>query len=381
MKDIDLIQELNSISQTHTLQRNDIDDIMIEFAGRIIQSLKIERMSVWLFRESSKDIVSMGEYDSRVAKFDKDTVVPASEYSKYLKVLRKSSILYIENMLEDPVVSEFKEGYTIPNEIISRLDVPLKFEGKVIGYMSFEKTGDIPKTFDTKEIFYIHSLSLVFASNLEARKRRALQSHLDHELKEKEILLKEIHHRVKNNLSVVSSLIRLQSSKAKDSYHKHLLEDCWGKIQSIGDIHDIVYQSKSFSSVNVKVYFQRLINEILEFYDETRPNVKLHLDISEFNLAMKNLIPLGLIVNEIITNSLKHAFDEKSKGEIFFTLMGYQKEFKLNIRDNGCGFHQENQTDGLGLEILSGLAEQIDAKYNFDNIENGVSFNLQAPIN
>ena len=68
-------------------------------------------------------------------------------------------------------------------------------------------------------------------------------------------------------------------------------------------------------------------------------------------------------------------------GEIFFTLMGYQKEFKLNIRDNGCGFHQENQTAGLGLEILSGLAEQIDAKYNFDDIENGVSFNLQAPIN
>ena len=380
MKDIDLIKELNSISQTHTLQRDDIDGIMIEFAGRITQSLNIERMSVWLFQEDSKEIISMGEYDARTGEFGKDTVVPASGYANYLKVLRESSMLYVENMLEDPIVSEFKEGYTLANEVISRLDVPLKFEGKVIGYMSFEKTGSNPKTFDTKEIFYIHSLSLVFASNLEARKRRALQSHLDHELKEKETLLKEIHHRVKNNLSVVSSLIRLQSSKAKDAYHKQLLEDCWGKIQSIGDIHDIVYQSNSFSSVDVKVYFQRLINEILEFYEDTRPNVKLYLDISEFNLTMENLIPLGLIVNEIITNSLKHAFDEKSKGEIYFTLMGYKKEFKLNIRDNGCGFHQENQTDGLGLEILSGLAEQIDARYNFDHIDKGVSFNLQAPI-
>ena len=75
MKDIDLIKELNSISQTHTLQRDDIDGIMIEFAGRITQSLKIERMSVWLFQEDSKEIISMGEYDARTGKFGKDTVV------------------------------------------------------------------------------------------------------------------------------------------------------------------------------------------------------------------------------------------------------------------------------------------------------------------
>ncbi|MDA8648282.1 ATP-binding protein [bacterium] len=381
MQKIDLLHELNSISKTHMLQRNAIDQIMIEFAGRITRSLDIERMSVWLLDYDKQVMTSMGEYDLRDNSFQKDNEIPMSICPEYFAALEKDEILYVPNVLESPITAGLTESYNKPKGVISLLDIPLRFDGSMIGVMCFEKTGDKVKTFDSKVRFFAHAISMVFSSNLEARKRRALQEHLDKELHEKETLLKEIHHRVKNNLAVVSSLVNMQSSKAKDDYHRGLLEDCRGKIQSIADIHDIVYQTSSFSAISVRKYFDQLLEEILQFYDGDDKDISIALKVDDFELSTQALIPLGLIVNEVVTNSFKHAFTNTEGGEVSFTLIKDNGFLQMNIIDNGIGFDEEPTANGnLGLEIIKDLADQIDATFSFYSDEDGVTFHLKAPL-
>lgn len=380
MSEIDLLKEINSLSKIHSLQRNDIDQIMIEFAGRITRSLNIERMSVWLLKPEAKEMISLGEFDLRDDSFTKDRVIPMSKSPEYFEALEKDEVLYVKNVLNSTITSGIKMNYCIPHNIITLLDMPLRFEGKMIGVMCFEKTGNEEKEFTEKEHFFAQAISMVFSSNLEARKRRALQTHLDQELREKETLLKEIHHRVKNNLSVVSSLISLQSNKARDPYHKQLLDDCRGKVQSIVDIHDIVYQTSSFTAVNVRAYFSQLLEEILQFYDGDDKALSIALDIDDFELSTQTLIPLGLIVNEIVTNSFKHAFKERKEGEVSCVLRKIGDTIKLTISDDGDGFDEDaSENSQLGMEIVNGLADQIDATFTF-SMKNGVTFHLEATV-
>ncbi len=381
MKDIDLLQELNSICKKNTREQNDIDQILIEFAGRITQSLNIERMGIWLLDYEQREMNSIGEYDMRDESFQKNNVIPFSVCPEYFSALEKDELLYIPNVQESPITQGLNESYSIPAGIISLLSVPMRLDGQLIGVMCFEKTGDEIKEFDEKERFFAHSLSLVFSSNLEGSKRRALQADLDQELREKETLLKEIHHRVKNNLAVVSSLVTMQSAKAKDDFHRELLDDCRGKIQSIADIHDIVYQTNSFSSISVRKYFSQLLEEILQFYDGEEKDISIALRIDDFELSTQTLIPLGLIVNEVVTNSLKHAFTTTRGGEVSFTLVEDGEFLQLNIIDDGIGFGEgENGHERLGMEIIQDLADQIDAKFSFYSDEDGVTFHLKAPL-
>ena len=381
MAEIDLLEELNSLSKNHELQRSEIDQIMIEFAGRITKALHIERMSVWLFQPNSEVIVSMGEYDSRDESFEKDNTFSITTCPEYFEALGKDELLYVADVHNSEITAALEDIYNIPNDIITRLDIPLRFEGQMIGVMCFEKTGEWIKVFDSKERFFAQAISMVFSSNLEARKRRALQVELDRELREKETLLKEIHHRVKNNLSVVSSLIKLQSSKAKDAYHVQLLDDCWGKVQSIADIHDIVYQSNAFANINVHDYFTKLLLEVLQFYGGDEKHISINFDIDDFELSIQSLIPLGLIVNEVVTNAFKHAFQDSEEGVVQFILKKDQDVIKMNIIDNGKGMEESEQNaEKLGMEIIKDLADQIDASFHFYSDESGLTFHLQAPL-
>ena len=353
MTEIDLLEEINSISKIHTLKRHDIDRIMIELAERITKSLRIERISVWLLDPTGSAIVSMGEYDNRTDTFTKENTLHRTDAPKYFEEIAKNDIVYVRDVTTSPITSSMNENYNIPNEIISLLDIPLRMDGRLIGVMCYEKTGTIPKEFTEKERFFAMSSALVFASNLEARARRVIQSELDQQLAEKETLLKEIHHRVKNNLAVVSSLIKLQSEKARDQFHQSLLDECVNKIRSIADIHEIVYQNNSLSEISTIDYFSKLLDGIKAFYSSKDVKVELTKNIEDFTLSLEKMIPLGLIVNEVLTNAYKHAFPDGRAGHISFDLEENDDSVELMISDNGVGMPEKSELEPkLGIEII-----------------------------
>ena len=382
MDSINLLEELNSISKIHTLKRDDIDNLMVEFAQRILASLKIERMSVWLFNEAKDRVISMGEYDLPNKKFNKESTLLKAKYPHYFKSISENEILLVENVYRHPSTIELAKDYSLEKNVISLMDIPLRIGGELVGVICFEKTGSKERIFNQNEQTFALSIAIVFASSLEARQRRAIQNKLDHELHEKILLVKEVHHRVKNNLTIISSLINLQSNKVKDKYHKALFEEHRSKIDSIAVIHELVYKSKSFSEINIRNYLTEIVNNLQQAYFSDREEVSVIMDLEEIIVELNIALPIGLIINEVITNAFKHAFKGRTSGKISIRLHKNENGVKLVIADNGVGMELSDKKDlSLGMDILSGLVDQIDGKHTFENDQGLVftmEFNLKA---
>ena len=191
--------------------------------------------------------------------------------------------------------------------------------------------------------------------------RRTADQQLKNSLKEKEALLKEIHHRVKNNLQVITSLLSLQSGAVEDQNIREMFDEACNRVRSIGDIHELLYRSPDLAHVDFNTYLHQLAQNLLSFY-RVDPN-RIRLDISSnVDLPLSQAIPCGLIVNELLTNSLKHGFPEPKSGDIRVFLNCERDECVLEIADNGVGFPQQfklGQTSSLGLQLVSVLARQL----------------------
>lgn len=186
---------------------------------------------------------------------------------------------------------------------------------------------------------------------------------------EKETLLKEIHHRVKNNLQIITSLIRLQSDNINDPEAAQLFSEAQHRIKSMALVHEELYRTDNFSSIDVREYIERLSAELIYTYAlQHQVSMELHTDVDK--LGINTLIPLGLIMNEILTNVLKHAFDDQI-GTIRISITTIaDKEYELIAEDNGKGFPEgidiEN-LNSLGLDLIKTLTEQLDGTLELSN--------------
>jgi len=203
-------------------------------------------------------------------------------------------------------------------------------------------------------------------------------------LKEKEILLREVHHRVKNNLQIVSSLLNLQSNTVHDSFTKDVLWQSRNRIRSIALVHEKLYQSGNFAEINFKEYTKSLINELFRVYVTDPGTIHTHLDIENINMPLSYAIPCGLIMNEILSNSLKYAFPENfqanPKPTINITLKTLENhKIQLTVSDNGIGLPEDyklTDSKSLGLYLIHILStEQLDGKLDI-SIKKGSIFTI-----
>ncbi len=203
-------------------------------------------------------------------------------------------------------------------------------------------------------------------------------------LKEKEVLLKEVHHRVKNNMQVISSILNLQSSYVTDQYALNLLKESQNRIKTMAYIHESLYQNKTFTSINFSEYISTLSSNILQSYAASSQKVKLELDIQKIILNLDTSIPAGLIINELVTNSIKHAFTESNEGIILINLHTKDNVLFLEVSDNGKGFPKEvdfKNTNSLGLQLVNTLVEQLNGKLELSvNKNGGTSFYINFPM-
>ncbi|MEN9440125.1 MAG: hypothetical protein RLZ33_201 [Bacteroidota bacterium] len=189
-------------------------------------------------------------------------------------------------------------------------------------------------------------------------------------LKEKEVLLKEIHHRVKNNLQVISSILNLQSSFVKDEKTLEILDESRNRIRSMAIIHENLYRTTNFSSINFSSYLQNLCINLISSYHVYSGVVEFKDEMEHVDLVLDQAIPCGLLVNELITNSIKYAFPTKQAGEITVGLEEKEEKIYLRIEDNGIGLPKDfdmMKTDTLGLQLVSTLVEQLDGEITVRN--------------
>ncbi|HEX7628289.1 MAG TPA: histidine kinase dimerization/phosphoacceptor domain -containing protein [Candidatus Methanoperedens sp.] len=209
--------------------------------------------------------------------------------------------------------------------------------------------------------------------------RKLASEIINNSLKEKEILLKEIHHRVKNNLQIVSSLITLQSDYIKDKAGQRAFLDSKNRIDTMALIHEKLYMSPDISRIDFADYVNEFMGNLFISYGVNVNMVKLKMDIENVSFDINTAIPVGLMVNELISNVLKHAFPEGKKGEIKIGLHPEQGgKFTLIVSDNGIGFPQDmdfKKTESLGMRLVNSLTNQLRGTIELDRTQ-GTSFKI-----
>jgi PAS domain S-box-containing protein len=206
--------------------------------------------------------------------------------------------------------------------------------------------------------------------------QKKAQNQIKRSLQVKDMLLKEIHHRVKNNLMVISSLLNLQSRYIKDEASKSIFKDSQNRARSMALIHELLYQSSDLKRINFGSYINKLTNELFSVYVTDPNKIKLNMDINDIMLDINTAIPLGLIVNELVSNSMKHAFPNNKQGKIDIKFNLDNGDYTMIISDNGVGFPQDyniQNSDSLGLKIVNSLTEQIDGEITIET-SNGTKF-------
>ena len=209
--------------------------------------------------------------------------------------------------------------------------------------------------------------------------RKRTEEQIKASLREKEVLLKEIHHRVKNNMQVIISLLNLQSKHVKDKRDWEIFKDSQNRIKSMALIHDKLYQSKDLASINFAEYIENLARHLFNTYRVSSSAIKLVADIKDVPLDINTAIPCGLIINELISNSLKYAFPDGREGEIQIKLYASKDDtFSLIVRDNGIGLPEDldfRNTKSLGLQVVVALVEQLKGTIELDRSE-GTAFKI-----
>jgi PAS domain S-box-containing protein len=209
--------------------------------------------------------------------------------------------------------------------------------------------------------------------------RKQMEEVIKTSLKEKETLLKEIHHRVKNNMQVISSLLNLQVRRCKGEQIKKALMDCQGRIQTMASVHEMLYKSDRLSVIDCQTYISGLANNIFQSYPTKLSRVKVTVDAKGVTLGIHQALPLGLIINELLSNALKYSFPENIPGRIMIFLKLSEKNMEFIFSDNGIGIPENidwRNTKSLGLRLIVLLAEnQLHGTISLNNSK-GTCFTL-----
>lgn len=305
------------------------------------------------------------------------TVTPISQMSRNFSVdehrwhtlqIERRETVYITDKSEippnaGPFLDMGSRGCT------SLIHVPIAYGKKSFGFVGLESQQS-GKTWSVDIIVLLRMVGDILANALE---RKQVEEQLNASLKEKEVLLKEIHHRVKNNMQVISSLLNLQSSRIQNQEILDMFKESQDRIRSMSLIHERLYQSADLAKIDFSHYIQNLASYLFQSYRIDPEAVILKTDVQDVSLDINKAIPCGLIINELVSNSLKYAFPQfkekdkkkREKGEIHIQLTSNDGEVTLLVKDNGIGLPEDLDIEtahSFGLQLVTTLVAQLNGR-------------------
>ncbi|TGL55896.1 PAS domain S-box protein [Leptospira ognonensis] len=254
-----------------------------------------------------------------------------------------------------------------------------KTHGKIRGVRSNGEEFPIEAAISKSQIDNEIILTAILRDVTEERKNNLKMEGL---LKENDYILKEIHHRVKNNMFTIFSLLQMQSSEASSIEAKDSLIDAAGRVRSMMTLYDKLYRNEEMlQSLNLKEYLPTLTADIVGIFPSTSP-IQIETDIYDVSLSIKQLTPLGIILNEFITNSMKHAFTGRENRKIKIQAFFENETVTIVYEDNGVGFHEDNiasNSRGFGLQMVNLLVSQLNGTIKSEKTE-GTKFIIEFKI-
>ncbi len=328
-----------------------------------VQEIDQSRFYLSYYSVASKYFESNQQYKAALAS--------TQQHSKY-----KSEVFNLE---QSEVIHNLEERYerAQKDKEIAQLNVENEFKdlnlqqsqrNNMLAMIGLVLAGSI------MVLLYFFNRSRRMANDKLAEKNTTIAQSLS----EKEILLKEIHHRVKNNLQVISSLLRLQSKYIKDEKALHAIQEGRNRVKSMAMIHQNLYREDNLTGISVGDYIQKLSESLFHSYNIDPQRIQLTTDIDRLHLDVDTVIPLGLILNELLTNALKYAFPEDSNGQVAITLKQQEQYLLLEVKDNGIGIEKDvakMENSGFGLKLIDTFAQKLKAKLEIEQ-ESGTAVRL-----
>jgi two-component system, sensor histidine kinase PdtaS len=284
-------------------------------------------------------------------------------------------IIYDESEIPEDSVDGLSLLITdLPSWAVNKEDLKSKKENErplFLPYLLVTSPNDLKKVKGEIWDSFDEVITIPITKNvLQSRVRVLLQTrHLsvqvNHLLKDKEMLMKEIHHRVKNNLMVISSLLSLQSKYIKDDDARGIFKESQNRAKSMALIHERLYRSSDLKSIDFADYLRSLTRELFDTYATERGRVRLEMDVDDVMVDVNNAVPLGLIINEMVTNSLKYAFPDDMEGIIRIEFHKESEEYHLMVSDTGVGIPDDfnvEKSDSLGMLLIHSLTSQIQGE-------------------
>ena len=228
---------------------------------------------------------------------------------------------------------------------------------------------------------HLEEQNLIVSTVRDVTESRRLEEQTRQSLAEKEVLLKEIHHRVKNNLQLISSLLALQAGYIQDEDSKAIFKDSEQRVRSMALIHEKLYGSDDLTRVDFPGYLQSLVSELLRSYAPDPGTVSISLDVGDIAFGIDTAIPCGLIVSELVSNALKYAFPDGRSGEIKVSLNNDQDEHIMTVCDDGVGIPDDldwENADSLGMQLIHTLTAQLGGTANLIT-DNGTEIKISFP--
>jgi PAS domain S-box-containing protein len=317
------------------------------------QPAGIYRIRVFAREQWRKDAWSSSEYSPHCVELVSD---------RFCSILgiRRQVYEKTPGIIVDLVYPEDKVEFVRQNEEANAKLINFQWEGRVCvgGKIIWVHLESLPRPIGNGDVIWTGIL-------YDISEQKQTEKKIQASLLEKETMLKEIHHRVKNNLQVISSLLSLQSSHLQDEKAKEALEESMGRLETMASIHTQLYQSQDLARVDFTKFIQELIGNIRQSYGRAQSPIEIHVDAGEISLGIDNSIPCGLILNELIANALKHAFPEGKEGEIKIEMRLEDNQVVLTVQDNGIGFSESidfTNVKSLGLDMVNTLVRQMHGK-------------------
>ena len=282
--------------------------------------------------------------------------------------------------------------FTVPDghiQITRAMATPIIYQGESVGNLM---VGDKPTDYSEKDKKLLETIADHIAPILHSKllnerheeKRKLAEKQIRASLQEKEVLLREIHHRVKNNMQVISSLLKLQANNAKDERITEALMESQGRVQTMATVHETLYDSDNLASIDFESFISELTKTIFQSYGTSRNQVTLKIEAEDIKFGIEQATPISLLINELVSNALKHAFPENRKGHIIIRFQAVDPgAIELIVSDNGIGLPEDfdwRHTDTLGLKLVTILAEnQLNGTINL-NRDNGTHFTIRFKL-
>ncbi len=310
------------------------------------------------------------------SKKTKNAVIAGFDES-FCSRIAGDSLFWTNNLAGHYMEQDGKSGHSAVFEhFLSCAIIPLKNGNELMGYFMLLDSRE--NFFDQELIFFYQGLveSIELALN-----RIANEANLRNMINEKGLLIKEIHHRVKNNMQVIISLISLQASRQDDDKVRDILNDCQNRVRTMALVHEKLYSSENFTSININAYIRSLVPMLMTSYKVDKAKIYVEINAFDTYFSLNTAIPLAQLVNEILSNSFKHAFVNRTEGSVKISLSpedGVPNRYMLTISDNGGGLPSGvtyPEEGNLGFQLIDALSKQLKGKIAFSG-EGGVSIKV-----